>query len=144
VERESETVPSARAFSALRIDPLDDPRSLFEFKRVAGIPAWLQAASVAGLFVATVFLCYAEYRAKGTCFGVAGPAFNALVCPIYEELIFRGWILGRLARQRGAWAAIVSSFSGLLHLRNIFWLDSLSLVRVILYAGVVLGPIWAT
>jgi membrane protease YdiL (CAAX protease family) len=132
----------------LRLPPLEDPRALFELRRVAGLPAWLQLVLVAAGFVATVLLTHAEYRARGTSFGVAGPAFNVLVCPIYEELIFRGWILGRLAHRRPAWLAIAVSslLFGLLHLRNIFWLDTGALVRSMLFTGVVLGPLlaWVT
>jgi membrane protease YdiL (CAAX protease family) len=134
-----------RLRAALRIEPLEDPRSLFELRRVGGVPARLQLALVVGLFVATVLLTHAEYRAKGTSFGVAGPAFNALVSPIYEELVFRGWILGRLARHRGPLLAILvsSALFGILHLRNIFWLDAETLLRVMVYTGAVLSPVLA-
>jgi len=133
-----------RRLSVLRVDRLEeDPRRLFEFRRVWIVPAWIQVVLVVVLFVATVLLTHAEYVAKGTSFGIAGPAFNALVCPIYEELVFRGWILGRLARGRSPTFAIAVSsiLFGILHLRNIFWLDTGSLVRQMMYAGVVLGPI---
>ena len=132
----------------LRLPPLHDPRELFELRRVGPVPGWVQLVLVAGMFVATVLLCYAEYRAKNTTFGIAGPAFNALVAPIYEELIFRGWILGRLAHRRSpALAIVVSSLLfGLLHLRNVFWLDTDVLVRTMLFTGLVLGPLlgWIT
>ena len=133
-----------RLLEALRVEPLaEDPRSLFEFKRVWILPAWSQVILVVVLFVAMVLLTHAEFRAKGTSFGIAGPAFNALVNPIYEELIFRGWILGRLERARGAVVAIAVSslLFGILHLRNIFWLDTEALVRSMLYTGLVFGPV---
>jgi membrane protease YdiL (CAAX protease family) len=127
---------------------LDDPRALFELRRVGPVPAWVQLLLVAGGFVATVLLTHAEYRAHGTVFGFPGPAFNVLVAPIYEELIFRGWILGRLAHRRPAWLAILVSslLFGLLHLRNIYWLDTATLVRSMLSSGLVLGPLlgWIT
>jgi len=133
-----------RIAAALRIERLgDDPRVLFEFRRIGFVTDWVQVVLVVGLFLATVFLVHHEYRTKGTSFGVAGPGFNVLVCPIYEELIFRGWILGRLARWRSPAVAIVVSsvLFGLLHLRNIFWLDAGSLVRSVLFTGGLLGPI---
>ena len=107
------------------------------------MPGWFQVVLVVGLFIATVFLTNAEFRAKGTTFGFAGPAFNALVNPIYEELIFRGWILGRLARWRSSAVAIAISslLFGLLHLRNIFWLEPDALLKLVLYTGGVLGPV---
>jgi hypothetical protein len=133
-----------RLISWLRVDRLEeDPRTLFEFRRIWIVPAWFQVILVVVLFVAAVFLTHAEFLAKGTSFGFAGPAFNSLICPIYEELIFRGWILGRLARRQSASVAIAVSslLFGILHLRNIYWLDTGALVRMMIHAGAVIGPI---
>jgi membrane protease YdiL (CAAX protease family) len=128
----------------LRIGKLEEPPStLFELKRALGVPAWLQLVLVVLGFVATVLLTNAEFRAHGTSFGYPGPAFNAIVAPIYEELVFRGWILGRLARARSAGVAIAVSslLFGLLHLRDIYWLDTPALLRLMAYTGLVLGPL---
>jgi membrane protease YdiL (CAAX protease family) len=107
------------------------------------VPPWAQVVAVVGLFLATLFLAHAEYRAKGTSFGYSGPAFNMLICPIYEELIFRGWILGRLARWRSPAIAIAVSslLFGILHLRLVYWLDTRALLGVVAYTGLVLGPL---
>jgi len=137
-----------RLLAALRVDRLDDPRTLFEVRRIGPVPAWSQVVLVALLFAATVLLTHAEYLAKGTTFGFGGPGFNVLVAPIYEELVFRGWILGRLARARSATVAIAVSslLFGLLHLRLVFWLDEPALLRTMIYAGLVLSPVlgWVT
>jgi membrane protease YdiL (CAAX protease family) len=128
----------------LRIGHVDPERdSLFEFRRVWLLPPWSQVALVAGSFVATVLCTYAEYRRTKTVFGFPGPGFNVLVAPIYEELIFRGWILGRLVRNRGNGVAIAVSslLFGLLHLRNIYWLDPEALVRMMAFTGLVAGPV---
>ena len=95
------------------------------------------------MFVATVFATNAEYRAKGTVFGYAGPGFNALVCPIYEELIFRGWILAMLVKNHANWLAIAVSslLFGILHLRNIYWLDAARLAGNIATVGLLVGPL---
>ncbi len=135
-----------RIFDRLRLRPFaDDVGSLFEFKRLGFVPAWTQLTAVVSLFVVTVFLTHAEYVAKGTCFGFPGPAFNVLVCPIYEELIFRGLILGVLAKRRSnAVAVIVSSLLfGILHVRNIYWLDTPALVAMIASAALFTGPVFA-
>ena len=131
--------------SALRIGQVDaDRHGLFDFKRAFGAPAWSQALLVVGLFVTTVLCTYAEYREKGTVFGFPGPAFNVLFAPIYEELLFRGWILARLVRNHSNTFAIVASalLFGLLHLRNIYWLDTETLARSMAYTGLLLGPLF--
>ena len=131
---------------ALQLRGLDlRGESLFDFKRALGIPAWAQASLVVALFVATVLCTNAEYKDKGTVFGFPGPAFNVLIAPIYEELIFRAWILGLLARRHPPLVAIAISslLFGLVHIRNIYWLDTQPLVRTMLFTGLILGPILA-
>jgi membrane protease YdiL (CAAX protease family) len=131
---------------ALRLPPWQgDPRELFEVRRLGPLPAWAQVAAVAGLFTATVLLTHAEYRRAGTTFGFAGPGFNVLVAPIYEELIFRGWILGRLARRggNGLALAVSSLLFGLLHLRLVFWLEPGALAVNMASAALLTGPLFA-
>lgn len=135
--------------SGLRIGRVDPERtSLLDFRRAFGVPAWLQVVLVCVLWVATVLLTYAEYRRRGTVFGFPGPAFNVLFAPIWEELVFRGWILGRLVRRHSnAFAIAVSSLLfGLLHLRNVYWLDTAQLAGSMAFTGLVLGPLlgWVT
>lgn len=143
-------MPANAALATLvRVRRLDeDPRTLLEMRRVLGVPPWAQLATVTGLFVASVLLSAHEFRTRGTAFGFAGPGFNAIVCPIYEELIFRGWILGRLAHRRPAWQAILvsSALFGILHLRLIYWLEPPALARTMAWSGLVLGPLfgWVT
>lgn len=119
--------------------------SVLEFRRLGPFPASIQMAFVTGLFVATVLLTHAEYAKNGTCFGFAGPAFNVLFCPIYEELIFRGWILGSLAAKRSNGTAILVSsvLFGLVHIRNIYWTETPRLIHMMAYSGLVLGPLFA-
>jgi membrane protease YdiL (CAAX protease family) len=135
-----------RLAAALRVETAGcGPISLLEMRRIGIVPAWVQLAMVVGLFVATVFLCHAEYREKGTTFGYGGPAFNVLVNPIYEEIIFRGLILGALVRSRSAATSIAvsSALFGIFHLRNVFWLDTGTLVSIVLFSGAVIGPVLA-
>ena len=133
-----------RILAALRIERVDPQRdSLVEFRRAGVVPVWVQASLVVGLFVATVLCTHAEFREKGTVFGFPGPAFNVLINPIYEELIFRGWILGLLARHHSSLPAIAisSMLFGLVHIRNIYWLDAESLICTMAFTGLALGPI---
>jgi len=136
----------SRILGALRVPALgDNPGVLFEVRRVAMVPGWLQVALVVGLFLATALLTNLEYREKGTTFGFSGPAFNVLVCPIYEELIFRGWLLGRLTRWKSplVGTGVSSLLFRLFHVRNIFWLEPATLLRQVLMTGAVIGPLLA-
>ena len=132
-----------RVIAALQIGRVDPQQSLFEFRRVGIVPPWAQVVLVVAMFVTTVFATHAEFRQKGTVFGYPGPGFNALICPIYEELIFRGWILAQLVRRHPNWLAIAVSslLFGILHLRNIYWLETSRLVGNVLTAGLVIGPV---
>ena len=117
-----------RVVAALRIGRVYPQQSLFEFRRLWIVAPWAQVVLVVALFVTMVFATNAEFQAKGTVFGSAGPGFNALVCPIYKELIFRGWILAQLVRRHPSWFAIAVSslLFGILHLRNIHWLEAMA------------------
>ncbi|MFN0207057.1 MAG: lysostaphin resistance A-like protein [Planctomycetota bacterium] len=134
-----------RLVALVRLEPFAGPlNDLFLFRRVWRIPGSVQIVVVTGLFVATVLLTHAEYVAKGTCFGFPGPAFNVLINPIYEELIFRGWILGALACRRSSATAIAVSslLFGLVHIRNIYWIETPQLFQMMGYSGLVLGPLF--
>jgi membrane protease YdiL (CAAX protease family) len=140
---------AGRLRDLLAIGPVDWTRtSLFELRRIGPFPAWAQIAAVAACFAAAALLSNAEYREHGTSFGFAGTGTNATINPIYEELIFRGWILGALARARSAVLAIAVSslLFGLLHLRNVYWLEPRALANMMLWAGLAIGPVlgWVT
>ena len=122
--------------------------SLFAFRRVAGVPPWAQATAVVALWVTMVFATHHEYRTKGTVLGYTGPASLILFVPIFEELIFRGWMLGSLARRHSNAFAIVASalLFGLWHLKNIYWMETGALLGQMGYTGLLFGPVagWLT
>ncbi|MFN0008163.1 MAG: lysostaphin resistance A-like protein [Planctomycetota bacterium] len=128
----------------VRIGPVDTLRdSLYEFRRLGPVPAWAQVVAVVVCFLTMVYLTNAEYRAAGSVLGFAGSGTNALINPIYEELIFRGWILGHLVRRCSNFASILISslLFGLMHLRNVYWLDTGELLHMVAYTGLIFGPI---
>lgn len=134
----------SRVRHALRIGCVDPEReSLFEFRRVWRFPAWSLAVVIVGLFVTTVLCTYAEYRRTGLVFGFPGPAFYVLINPILEEVVFRGWILSRLVRRHSNLFAILGSslLFGLMHIRNIYWLEPWALVRMMVFTGLIFGPV---
>ena len=127
--------------------PAED--SLFAWRRVLGVPVWVQVLIVLALWTTAVLLAHAEYTEHGTSFGYAGPATLTLFVPIYEELVFRGFVLTALLRGTGPKRAILFSslLFGLWHLKNISWHPSTeALVHQMVYAGLVVGPIlaWVT
>lgn len=135
----------ARHFLAL--PPLGEA-SLFDVRGVGPIPDWATGTAVVAGFFATLGLTLAEFRAHGTAFGYPGPAVWMLVVPIAEELVFRGWMLGRLTRRFDAarGIAISAALFGLVHLRNLAWRDGSRVAGQVLWAALVLGPLlaWVT
>lgn len=128
--------------------PPTDREDLFAVRRWGPLPDWgVGTLAVLG-FLGTVGATFWEYEHRGTTFGLAGPAFNTLFAPVYEELIFRGWMLGRLERRFGPRRAIVLSslLFGLVHVRNVYWREVDAVLGNVLYTGVLLGPLlaWVT
>lgn len=105
----------------------------------------MQIALIAGLFILTTFQQYAEVKRTGKMFDVYPVSVSPLFAPIYEEILFRGFILfGLLTLYSSAWALVVSSLLfGLWHLKNIFWETPRGLAGQMLYAGFIFGPIAA-
>lgn len=96
-------------------------KNAFQFSRMK----WL----IGGLFVATVLLSYKS--------GLAMPlAVTVVLAPIYEEWIFRGWVLRKLG-------IIMSSvLFGMWHLKNLFYFEVGDVVYQMVWAGLVLGPVF--
>lgn len=116
---------------------------LFQLKRIGFLTPGLQIVLISGLFALTTILGFLEYQRTGELFGYP-LAISILFVPIYEELIFRGFILRGLSRMYSLKAAIIGSslLFGLWHLKNIFYLTPPRLAYQMAYA-VVLGLILA-
>lgn len=98
------------------------------------------------LFVATIFLQYREFKRTGkTLSGRFPSATFFFFCPIYEEIIFRGFILfGLMSIYSVAQSIIISSILfGLWHLKNIFSYSKKELALQILSTTFLLGPLTA-
>ncbi len=103
-----------------------------------------QIILICALFVATTLLSYASYQQTSTVFGL--PLTMAILfAPIYEEVIFRGWIFGELKKHHSAGRSIVftSLFFGLWHLKNIFYFELADCLYQMAYAAVFIGLILA-
>lgn len=89
-------------------------------------------------------LSYKSYLETEEVFGMP-LTMTILFAPIFEELIFRGWILGELRKRHSAMKALVYSsvLFGLWHLKNIFYFDLEDLAYQMIYAAVIVGPMLA-
>ncbi len=87
---------------------------------------------------------YWQWKQTGT-FDGHPPSVSILFVPIYEEILFRGIILGGLLTLfRPRWALVWSSFFfGIWHLKNFPWLSSSEMMHQILYASFIFGPLTA-
>jgi membrane protease YdiL (CAAX protease family) len=97
--------------------------SLFEFRKFGILSSTFQVLAVILLWLASLFLGYREFLNKGTFQGyLPSDAFSLINVPIWEEFIFRGFILGALWKNNPAWVVIgISSLLfGLRHLLNLF------------------------
>lgn len=112
------------------------------FQTVFGVTPLVQILILSALFSIMVLVGFAQYKATGQMFGYP-LAISLFFVPIYEEMIFRGFLLGELLRHfpvRQAFILECLLFS-LWHLKNIFWLSPSQLLIQMLVAGLIFGPI---
>ena len=117
---------------------------IFYPKKLWKITPGFQIFLIALLFTIYNFVAYTTYQTTGTMFGYP-LSISILFVPIYEEIIFRGFILFGLMKYY-SWkkAIIISSLLfGLWHFKNIFFLSQSELIYQILYTAFVFGPIVA-
>ncbi|MFA6023868.1 MAG: CPBP family intramembrane glutamic endopeptidase [Candidatus Gracilibacteria bacterium] len=114
----------------------------FQFKKIGRLSPTAQVILICLSFVGLTLLSYESYVRSGEVFGMPF-AVTMLFAPIFEELIFRGWILGALRRRYSVTRAIVFSslLFGLWHFKNIFYFDWGDLAYQMVYAAVVVGPL---
>lgn len=95
-------------------------------------------------YLASIATAYCYWKTTGEFFG-GGNAFQSIFAPFYEEMIFRGLILGGLlSLYRKRTAIILSSFLfGIWHLKNFSIHSSEALIYQVLYTGLILGPLLA-
>src|SRR3989344_2126549 len=103
-----------------------------------------QIIAIAVLFAIYTALSYFEYQKTGMMWGYP-LRISILFVPIYEELIFRGFILAGLTKFYSARNSIIISslFFGLWHFKNIFFIPTHDLVSQMLYTAFIFGPIAA-
>ncbi len=115
-----------------------------QFKKVWGVRPAVQIFVICALFAATTLLANTSYQETGLAFGMP-LTMAVLFAPIYEEVIFRGWIFGELSKHHSAVRSVVftSLLFGLWHLKNIFHFELADCIYQMVYAAVIIGPILA-
>lgn len=117
---------------------------LLACKKVWKFSPAFQVIAIAILFVTTILMGYIEYQKTGLLQGYP-LSISIIFVPIYEEIIFRGIILGTLIKNTSKIKAIIISslLFGLWHLKNIFFLEPEQLIHQIGYTTLFFGPIMA-
>ncbi len=113
--------------------------------QIGPLPPLLQIVLMTLLFVLTVAVQFRIYKKTGS------PSHNyplntfLFFAPIYEEIIFRGFLLTTFIVLYGTmWAIIITSILfGLWHIRSIFFMSKTKVVMQVLYTGIILGPIFS-
>jgi membrane protease YdiL (CAAX protease family) len=68
---------------------------------------------------------------------------SIVLAPILEEFLFRGWVISKIEGSRKRKVLVSSLFFSLYHLKNAFVLTPLALIYQLLYAGFIVGPLFA-
>jgi len=112
---------------------------------IGWLTASMQTGVIALLFIILTILCYSEYQKTGKIFKHYPASVSLLFAPIYEEVIFRGFILyGLMQIYPLIIAVLISSILfGILHFKNIFYLPKKELISQMAYTGIIFGPVVA-
>lgn len=121
--------------------------AIFSLKPVGSLTPSFQLAAIVSLFVLTTFLTFHAVQTRG---GLGNYAVSPMLlfAPIYEEIIFRGFLIIGLSKIYSFRKAIIISclLFGIWHLKNVFSLSALELFQQVVYAAFIIGPIlcWVT
>lgn len=115
-----------------------------KFKKLWILSPQIQILSICVLYVTQVIFAYISFLNTGKIFQYPSSSYMTLIfAPIYEEVIFRGFVLNLFLNIFSVRKAIIYSslIFGIWHLKNIFFLDSISLTKQVLYTGLIFGPV---
>lgn len=103
-----------------------------------------QIVIITGLFILTTFYQYQQVKKTGKMYRVYPVSVTPVLAPIYEEIIFRGFLLLGLLNIFSVQVAFVISclLFCLWHFKNIFW-EEKRVFSQMAYAGFIAGPIFA-
>ncbi len=114
----------------------------FKFRTVWRLTPTIQVGIIIFAYLFLIVWGYFEFQKTGLLFQL--PLNPILVlAPVYEEMIFRGLILGALMYSFSWKKALLYSslLFGLWHLKNVYYYDIQQTLGQALYTGLFLGPI---
>jgi len=117
--------------------------NFFSLQTVGFLTPEAQIALIALFFVVTTLTQYIEVQKTGKMFSVYPVSVSILFAPLYEEIIFRGFVLSGFLNLYSPVIAVVltSVLFGLWHLKNIFWEGKTGVLKQMAYAAIIVGPI---
>ena len=123
--------------------PNNSEPSLFWFVTVAGITPLVQVRVIAFLYLATIAWSYFERVHTWKVFLHYPLVVTIFLAPLYEEILFRGYLQHTLIQHFGVTSGIVqtSLMFGLWHAKNIIRLSSFDLLQQMVFTGLVIWPI---
>lgn len=116
---------------------------VLKFKQIGFLGPVTQIILICGLLVLAVITQIKEYKRTGKTYGRYPWRISTFLSSIYEEIIFRGFVLfGLLMYLPTTWSVAISSFLfGLWHIKNIKWQTKKETVHQVMYTGLVFGPV---
>lgn len=120
----------------------NNEHSPFWFVTVAGVTPLAQIRIIVLLYLATIAWSYFERTHTWKVFLHYPLVVTIFLAPLYEEIIFRGYIQRAMVRYFWITSGIVqtSIMFGLWHCKNIIRLSPLDLLQQVIYTGLVIWP----
>lgn len=116
---------------------------ILKLKTIGLFTPFLQILIIVILFSLAVFTQRREYKKTGKTYGRYPWRISTFFSTIYEELIFRVFILFGLMMFLSPFVSIIISsiLFGLWHLKNYKWQSKKETIYQVLYTGIIFGPI---
>lgn len=116
---------------------------VLKFKQIGFLNPVIQIVFIFGLLALAVITQRKEYAKTGKTYGRYPWRVSTFLSSIYEEVIFRGFILfGLLLFLSQFWSVVISSILfGLWHIKNYKWQTKQQTIYQVVYTGLVFGPI---
>lgn len=118
---------------------------ILKFKQIGFFSPLIQIILICGLLVLTVITQRKEYKRTGKTYGRYPWRVSTFLSSIYEEVIFRGFVLfGLLIFLSPILSIVISSvLFGLWHIKNYKWQTREQTIYQVMYTGLVFGPIFS-